>query len=126
MDNVDLKNEKKVDDSDLWKMFKNVDPDTGLDLDWLEVRDYLCEHGAAKGLEKVFDYYQMKNPRMEAYVNYLLACSHFTEEELEGTPINRAYRRRLETKVKKLLKKRESDKHTPIHQFLHDNKNIQV
>ena len=126
--NVEMKNDNsiKLDDKNLWKVLSNEDPETGLPLDWIEARDYLIEHGPGKALEKFFDYYEKHNDKMSSWCNYLLACHHFTEEELEGTPINRAYRRRLAIKVQKLMKKREKDPFTPMNQFLHDNKNIEV
>lgn len=114
-----------LEDKEIWKILSNEDPDTGLPIDWIEARDYLIEHGPGKALEKFFDYYELHNPRMDSWCNYLLACSHFTAEELDGQQ-NRAYRRRLEIKVKKLLKKRQTDKHVPMHQFLYENQQINV
>ena len=113
-------------DNELWSIVSNVDPVSGLNLDWLEVREYLCEHGAGKGLEKVFSYYEQHNPYMGSWENFLLACSHFSLEDLEGCAINRRYRRNLELKIKKLIKKRESDKNTPIQEFLYKNSKITV
>ena len=123
---VESKGEAKFDESAIWKLVSNVDPKTGEDLDWIMVKEYLVENGPVKGLEKVFEYYEMKNPKMDPWVNYLLACSHFTEEELNGTPMNRAYRRRLESKIAKLMKMRGKDKNTSLHQFLYDNRNVTV
>ena len=70
-----------------------------VDYECLNILDNLAEHGPAKTLDMIFDYYAMQNSRFDSYVNLLLACSHFTTEELEGTHINRAYYRRLEQKV---------------------------
>ena len=72
----------------------------------------------------IFDYYEMKNKRFDSYLNFLLACSHFTTEELEGTPVNRAYYRRLEQKAIKLMKLRKKDPTTNINQFFCNNRNI--
>ena len=108
--------------NDVWKMMvSDVDQETGLDFEFLEVRDYICEHGASKGLEKLFQYYMKKCEKFDPWTTYLLACSHFTLEELEGTAINRNYRRRLEQKVTKLMKAREKDKSSSFHEFLRKN-----
>ena len=120
-ESVESKNEATPNKMDIWKTFNNIDPETGLDYEFLEVRDYLCENGPAKGLEKLFDYYLTKFTRMDPWSVYLLTCSHFTSEELEGEKNNRSYRRRLEAKVMKLMKKRESDKLTPYPEFLRKN-----
>lgn len=120
----DTKTVPPVVTNDIWKVFSNVDPVTGDDLDWIEIRDYLCEHGPAKSLEKIYDYYLDKFHRMDPWSVYLLTCSHFTLEELEGEKYNRAYRRRLEQKVIKLMKKREQDKSTPYQEFLYKNRNL--
>ena len=61
---------------------------------------------------------------MDAWSNYLLACSHFESTDLDG-PKNRAARRRLELKVKKLVKARKSDPHTNINQFMYNNQNLE-
>ena len=111
---------------DLWKISSDIDPETGLDYDFLQVREYICENGPAKGLEPLYEYYLSKFHKLDPWSVYLLACSHFTMEDLEGTPINRSYRRRLEAKVKKLMKLREKDKTTPFNEFLYKNKNVEV
>ena len=116
---VDSKQEVELDIFDLWKISSDVDPETGLDWDFIQIREYICQHGPAKGLEPLYEYYLNKFHKLDAWSVYLLACSHFTLEELEGTPINRSYRRRLEQKVKKLMKAREKDKLTPYNEFLY-------
>jgi hypothetical protein len=114
-----------IDNKDIWKIFSNVDPVTGEDLDFVEIREYICEHGPAKGLDKLYDYYLSRFHRLDPWSVYLLTLSHFTLEDLEGCAINRAYRRRLEQKVIKLMKKREKDKSTPFNEFLYKNQNIE-
>jgi len=121
VENTESKNEAIPNKMDIWKTFNNIDPETGLDYDFLEVRDYLCEHGPAKALDKLYDYYLSKFTRMDPWSVYLLTCSHFTSEELEGQANNRAYRRRLEAKVMKLMKKREKDPSTSYPEFLRKN-----
>ena len=120
----DSKTTPPVVSNEIWKVFSNVDPVTGDDLDWIEVRDYLCEHGPAKSLDRLYDYYLENFHRMDPWSVYLLTCSHFTLEELEGEKYNRAYRRRLEQRVIKLMKKREQDKSTPYQEFLYKNRNL--
>ena len=120
-ESVESKNEATPNKMDIWKTFNNVDPETGLEYEWLEVRDYLCEHGPAKALDKLYSYYLTKFTRMDPWSVYLLTCSHFTMEELEGTPINRSYRRRLEAKVMKLMKKRDKDSSSSFPEFLRKN-----
>ena len=117
----DVKTVPPVVSNDIWKVFSNVDPVTGDDLDWIEVRDYLCEHGPAKSLDRLYSYYLEKFSKLDPWSVYLLTCSHFTFEELEGEKYNRAYRRRLEQRVIKLMKKREQDKSTPYSEFLYKN-----
>ena len=123
---VDSKHEQEHNKFDLWKISSDIDPETGLDYDFLQVREYICENGPAKGLEPLYEYYLNKFHKLDPWSVYLLACSHFTMEDLEGTAINRSYRRRLEAKVKKLMKLREKDKTTPFNEFLYENKNIEV
>lgn len=117
---------KSTFDKDIWSIVSDKDPETGLPLSWLEVRDYLVEHGAAKGLHKVFEWYLERMPELDPWCVYLISCSHFTEEELEGTPINRNYKRRLEMKVKKLLKVRAQDSSSHTLDFYRKNAHINV
>jgi len=120
--------ESKIDNEKIWRMFSDSDIShlNGVDYEWLDILDNIAEHGPAKSLDMIFDYYEMKNKRFDSYVNFLLACSHFTTEELEGTPNNRAYRRRLEQKAIKLMKLRKKDPTTNINQFLYNNRNMNV
>ena len=128
MENNDNTNESKIDNDKIWRMFSDSDIShlNGVDYEWLDILDNIAEHGPAKSLDMIFDYYEMKNKRFDSYVNFLLACSHFTAEELEGTPVNRAYYRRLEQKAIKLMKLRKKDSNTNMNQFLYNNRNISV
>ena len=107
---------------DIWKIFSNIDPVTGEDMEFVEIREYICEHGPSKGLDKLYDYYLSRFHRLDPWCVYLLTLSHFTQEDLEGCAINRAYKRRLESKVIKLMKRRDKDKSTPFNEFLYKNK----
>ena len=120
--------ESKIDNEKIWRMFSDSDMLhlNGVDYEWLDILDNIAEHGPAKSLDMIFDYYEVKNKRFDSYVNFLLACSHFTTEELEGTPNNRAYRRRLEQKAIKLMKLRKKDSNTNMNQFLYNNRNVSV
>jgi hypothetical protein len=51
-------------------------------------------------------------------MNYLLACSHFTKEEL-GDPTTRTARRRLELKLRKAVKKQKGAMN--VRQFYHEH-----
>ena len=70
---------------------------------WYEVCQALQQHGV-QAIDQLFDYFQQYNP----WVNYLLACSYFTEDELQF-PTNRQSRRKLELKVRKLLGKHKNN-----------------
>ena len=118
--------ESKIDNEKIWRMFSDSDIShlNGVDYEWLDILDNIAEHGPAKSLDMIFDYYEMKNKRFDSYVNFLLACSHFTTEELEGTPVNRAYYRRLEQKAIKLMNVRQKDSNTDNNQFHYNDRNI--
>ena len=123
-DNKDAIDMKQTDYTDAWKMFSNTDPETGLDYDWLEIRKVLTEdekEGVGRALPMIYDYYKEKCEKLDDWCLYLLACSHFTPKEL-GDPYNRASRRTLENKVKKLMKERSKNPHMNINQFLYENK----
>jgi hypothetical protein len=121
-----LHQEKKQFDRDVFKLLSDTDPDTGLKFDWIDIRDQLI-NGASPGdvLPLIFDYYMQHNQKMDAWCNYLLACSHFTHQELNGNQ-NRAARRKLELKVKKLLKARSLNPHQQINQFMYENRNLNL
>ena len=88
-------------------LLSDKDPITGLSYDWLDIRDVLCSEGCGKALPMIFEYYQQVNPRMDAYLNYMITCSHFDDEEM-GLPATRTARKRLALKVKKLMKTKPS------------------
>ena len=93
---------------DVWSMFSDVDQVSGLKYSWLEIREVLMsENGVAKALPLIFDYYCEQNNRMEPYINYSLACSHFTAEEL-GDVVTKSSQKRLLQRVKKLIQKQQS------------------
>ena len=121
-----LHQEKTQYDRDVFKLLSDTDPETGLKFDWIDIRDQLV-NGASPGdvLPLIFDYYMEHNPRMDAWCNYLLACSHFTHDELNGHQ-NRTARRKLEVKVKKLLKARSRKPHQEINQFMYENRNLNL
>ena len=92
---------------DAWSLLSERDPDTGLKYTWLEVRETLINEGVAKGLPKLFEYYLTESKGMfDPYTVYLLTCSHFTPAEL-GDPVNKGARRRLELRLRKLIKQQE-------------------
>ena len=115
---------KESDYKDAFAMLSTVDPETGLDYSWLEIRERLSNgEQPINILPYIFDYYQEKNCYMDAWSNYLLACSHFDPIDLGG-PKNRSARKLLELKVKKLVKARAKDTHSNIHQFMFKNRDI--
>ena len=114
-----------MDNDKIFIMFSDVNLNC-VDYECLNILDNLAEHGPAKTLDMIFDYYAMQNSRFDSYVNFLLTFSHFTTEELEGTHINRVYYRRLEQKVIKLMKLRKKDNKININQFLYNNRNINI
>ena len=122
---AEIIDDNKTDYTDAWKMFSNIDPETGLDYDWLDIKNVLLEDeqkGVGKALPMIFDYYRQRCEKMDDWCLYLLACSHFTPKEL-GDPYNRASRRGLEAKVKKLMKERGKHPHMNVNQFLYENHN---
>ena len=82
--------ESKIDNDKIWRVLSDANLN-GVDYEWLDISDNIAEHGPAKSLDMIFDYYEVKNKRFDSYVNFLLAYSHFTTEELEGTPASKAY-----------------------------------
>lgn len=111
---------------DAFKLLSNVDPDTGLHFEWLEIRDKLM-NGAKVGdvLPLIFDYYSSQCESMDAWCIYLLTCSHFDPSDLDA-PQNRFQRKRLEAKVKKLIKARKQEPNTNINEFMYKHQNIEV
>jgi hypothetical protein len=93
---------------DVWSMFSDVDQASGLKYSWLEIREVLMsENGVAKALPLIFEYYCEQNSRMDPYINYSLACSHFTAEEL-GDVITKSSQKRLLQRVKRLIQKQQN------------------
>ena len=91
---------------DAWSLLSDIDPVTGIDYAWLDIREALMEGGPAKALGLIYDYYQDRNPSMDSYMNFLLALSHFSKQEL-GDPVTKGARRRLELRIKKAMKKQK-------------------
>lgn len=107
-------------------LLSTTDPETGLEYEWLEIRKRLCNgEKPVDVLPAIFDYYEEKNPKMDAWLNYQLACSHFEKDELG--PKNRFERKQLEARVKKLMKKsKKPGQSMNMRQFLYDNKDISI
>ena len=80
----------------------------GIPWEWYAVRDNMNKMGV-KALPLIFDYYQAQNKNFDPWTNYLLSCSYFTDKEL-NFPCNRSDRRKLEDKVKKMMKKLPKNK----------------
>ena len=102
--------------------FLNIVSDTdvsGVPWAWYEVREKLCEKGIG-ALQDVFEYYQEYNHFFDPWTNYLLACSHFDKEELNGKN-NRQYRKQLEFKVKKLIKQQAKEPNKHMYQIMREN-----
>ena len=104
---------------DAWSLLSDVDPASGMPYAWLDILEVLAEGGPAKALPHIYDYYCEINPLMDSYMNYLLACSHFTKEEL-GDPVTKGARRRLELRLKKAVKKNKGPVQN-IRQFYHEH-----
>ena len=104
---------------DALKLINTTDHESGLSYDWLEVREQVVLHGVG-ALRHLFEYYERNNPYFDSQVNYMCACSHFSAEDLE-LPTNRATRRALEARVKKLLKIRDKNPTETMQAFLRNN-----
>lgn len=96
-----------------WSLLSDRDPETGLKYTWLEIRETLVNDGVDKALPLIFEYYLREAKGFDPYSVYLLACSHFTKEEL-GDPINKGAKRRLELKIRRLLKKEKNAETNPF------------
>ena len=93
---------------DVWSMFDDTDQASGLKYSWLEIREVLMsENGVAKALPLIFDYYCEQNSRMDPYINYALACSHFSKDDL-GDIVTKSSQKRLLQRVKKLIQKQQN------------------
>ena len=60
---------------------------------------------------------------MDAWLNFQLALSMFTKEELDG-PMNRNGRKKLEQAVKKLIAKRSKKPMQEMNQFMFENQGL--
>jgi small-conductance mechanosensitive channel len=50
-----------------------------------QIRNRLCESGIYYGvLHELFEFYQDKNANCDNYVNFMFACSHFSNDELKN------------------------------------------
>ena len=123
--NSDLPNEEiKKDDStnendysEFLKIVSDCDS-SGIPWTWYEVRKKMCEKGVG-ALNDVFEYYEEHNQFFDSWTNYLLTLSHFDKEELDGKQ-NRQYRKQLECKVKKLMKKKAEEPNKHIYQIMRE------
>jgi hypothetical protein len=86
----------------------------GIPWKWYYVVEQMEQDGPG-ALDLLFEYYQEFNSHFDPWLNYLLACSYFSDREL-NFPENRRARRYLEQKVQKLLKKCKKD--ISINEFL--------
>ena len=88
--------------------------------EWEKVKQELMKDGI-KAIKFVFEYYQQENPKFDPWINFCLASSHFTKEELEGS--GKSYKKRLEYEVKKLMKKSKTNefKEKNYFDFIRDN-----
>jgi hypothetical protein len=125
-ESIEMKSHEKKElsefDRDCFSLLSTVDPESGLDFAWLDIRDRLCNgEKPIDVLPAIFYYYEEKNPRMDHWLNYLLACNHFTKEEIGG-PQHRQARKRLEAAVKKLMKGKAQKPGMNMHQYLYENK----
>jgi hypothetical protein len=92
---------------------------SGVPYAWYDVRNKMMEKGVG-ALNDVFYYYQEHNHFFDPWINYLSACSHFDEEELNGKN-NRQYRKQVEWKVKQLMKKQSEQPNKHMYQIMREN-----
>lgn len=97
---------------------RSVDAD-GVPYSFYPVREALCKEGPA-AMPILFEWYNDNNPHFDPWINYLLTLSHFTKEEL-GLKPNRATRKALELKVKKLMKKQAEQPNKHAYQIIREN-----
>jgi hypothetical protein len=96
----------------------------GIPLEWNDIKEKLCKaENPVDILPEIFDFHMKYTPQFDEFTCYMLACSYFTPEEL-GTPKNRAQRKQLEARARKLMKKRNKDKYKNIWQFYRQNQDI--
>ena len=90
----------KPSEFDAFRMLNNTD-EKGIPYDWIELMEKLDTIGLYDGyLNDVFDFYEDLHPHFDSYTNFLLACSHFSDEELKLKTANKS---KLLRKVKRIL-----------------------
>ena len=96
----------------------NID---GVPHEWLKIRDRLVKEGVyPNSVTDIFQYYEKHNEKFDSWTNYLLACSIFTDKEL-NLPTCKKERVHLEKKIKQLLRKRDKNPDENLHEFLRKN-----
>ena len=90
--------------------------ENGVPWRWHYVKAQLNEHGV-QALNLLFDYYQEFNPYFDPWVNYLLACSYFTEKELDF-PTSRQTRKALKYRVEKIMNNIKDADALTMNQFI--------
>ena len=101
-------------------MLNSCDPITQIPYDWSEIMKRLDDEGLYPNfLEDIFNFYEDLHPHFDSYTNFMLSCSHFTDEELKlpKTGLNRLLR-----KVKRILKNQSSMKDSEIMHQIGKNK----
>ena len=90
----------KPSEFDAFRMLNNTD-EKGITYDWIELMNKLDDEGLYENfLNDIFDFYEDLHPHFDSYTNFLLACSHFTDEELKMKTANKS---KLLRKVKRIL-----------------------
>ena len=104
------------------RLISDTDPLSNLPYDWLDILDKFKENvgNEIAVLPDIFQYYQDHSEHFDSWVNYLLACSHFTEYEL-GLPTSKKMRNKLENKIQQLIRKRKKNPHENINSFYRKN-----
>ncbi len=87
----------------------------GIPWDWFDVVDELKEHGVL-AIESLFDYYETYNTHFDSWTNYLLTCSHFSEQEL-GYPTSKKAKLKLQKKVNQLMRNARKNPHLTTSQL---------
>ena len=120
----ETKEEKIELNADIYDMLNlvseyNID---GVPHEWLKIRDRLVkENNIYPGaIDDIFHYYEAHNEKFDSWTNYLLACSIFTDKEL-NLPTCKKEREKLEKKIKQLLRKRDKNPDENLHEFLRKN-----
>lgn len=123
---IELTEAQKEFNREACSLLSTVDPETGLEYAWLDIRKRLCDgEPPVEVLPAIFEYYEEKNNKCDSWINYQLACSHFQPDEIGG-PKNRFERKKLEAKIKKLMKLRLKKPAQAMNQFLAENANVSI